>query len=113
MSGWSTAAQGWLSASPRPRSEVLVLGPAPVEDAEQNACIHSLSAAFAGVCAERNAPLVSVVESLPPHPTGWTMSLLGTMLTRELPGYGALADQVLNGGWLEWLCGSSDAVGAR
>jgi lysophospholipase L1-like esterase len=42
----------------------LVVGPAPVEDPEQNLRIRSLSGSFAEVCTDRGVPFVSVVEQL-------------------------------------------------
>jgi acyl-CoA thioesterase I len=91
---------------------VLIVGPAPVRDAEQNELIHSLSAAFAGVCAERGVPFVSVVESLLASPDWMDDVAAGDGAHPGADGYDALADQVLNGGWLEWLCASSGAASA-
>ncbi|MHB8243234.1 MAG: GDSL-type esterase/lipase family protein, partial [Solirubrobacteraceae bacterium] len=41
-----------------------VIGPAPVDDADQNRRIGDLSASFAHVCAERSTPFIGVVEVL-------------------------------------------------
>jgi acyl-CoA thioesterase-1 len=92
---------------------VLAVGPAPVEDAEQNEHIHSLSASFAGVCAERSTRFVSVVEPLLASRTWMDQVATGDGAHPGSAGYDALADQVLNGGWLEWLCATSGAAGAR
>lgn len=91
---------------------VLVVGPAPVEDAEQNERIDSLSISFA-VCAERSTPFVSVIESLLASSDWMDQVAAGDGAHPGAAGYDALADQVLNGGWLEWLCTSSGAVRAR
>jgi len=42
----------------------LVVGPAPVNDAEQNRRIQSLSADFDELCASRRVPFVGVIETL-------------------------------------------------
>ena len=92
---------------------VLVVGPAPVADAEQNERIRSLAASFAGVCAERSTPFVSVVELLLASPTWMDQVAAGDGAHPGAAGYDALADQVLSGGWLKWLRASSGAADAR
>jgi acyl-CoA thioesterase-1 len=91
---------------------VLIVGPAPVDDVEQNDRINSLSASFAGVCAERSAPFVSVGEPLLASPAWMDQVVAGDGAHPGAAGYDAFADQVLNSGWLEWLCASSSAAGA-
>jgi acyl-CoA thioesterase-1 len=42
----------------------LVVGPAPVDDAEQNRRIQDLSMSFGAACAERGIPFVGVIDAL-------------------------------------------------
>ena len=91
---------------------VLVVGPAPVDDVEQTERINSLSASFAGVYAERGAPFVSVVEPLLASLAWIDQVAAGDGAHPGAAGYDAFADEVLNGGWLEWLCAPSSAAGA-
>jgi lysophospholipase L1-like esterase len=92
---------------------VSVVGPAPVDDGGQNERIISLSASFAGVCAERSTPFVSVIEALLASPVWMEEVAAGDGAHPGAAGYDALAEQVLKRGWLEWLCGPSRALGAR
>jgi acyl-CoA thioesterase-1 len=92
---------------------VLVVGPAPIDDARQNELIRSLSASFADVCAECGTPFVSVVEALLASPLWMDQLAVGDGAHPRAAGYDALADQVLAGGWLEWLRKPSGAGGAR
>jgi acyl-CoA thioesterase-1 len=81
----------------------LVLGPAPVDDPEQNRRIQSLSVSFAEVCAERGVPFVSVIEPLLASPVWMEQIAGGDGAHPGTEGYDALADLVLAGGWLDWL----------
>jgi acyl-CoA thioesterase I len=85
---------------------VLVVGPAPVDNAEQNERIRNLSAAFAHVCRQAGIVFVSVVEALLASQL-W----LGEVATSDgahpaADGYQALSDCVIAGGWADWLRGS-------
>jgi acyl-CoA thioesterase-1 len=81
----------------------LVVGPAPVDDPEQNRRIHGLSVSFAEVCAERGVPFMSVVEALLASPVWMEQVAVGDGAHPGAEGYDALADLVLAGGWLDWL----------
>ena len=81
----------------------LVLGPAPVDDPEQNRCIHGLSVSFVEVCVRRGVPFVSVVEGLLASPVWMEQVAVGDGAHPGAEGYDALADLVLAGGWLDWL----------
>ncbi len=81
----------------------LVLGPAPVDDLEQNRRIYSLSVSFAGVCVEHGVPFVSVIEPLLASPIWREQVAAGDGAHPGAEGYDALADLVLAGGWLAWL----------
>jgi acyl-CoA thioesterase-1 len=84
---------------------VLVVGPAPVDDAEQNRRIRSLSAAFGEVCAERAVPFLSVVEPLLASKLWGEQVADGDGAHPGAAGYDALARLVLADGWLDWLRG--------
>jgi hypothetical protein len=81
----------------------LVLGPAPVDDPEQNQRIHSLSLLFGEVCAERGVPFVSVIEPLLASPVWMEQVAVGDGAHPGAEGYDALGRLVLAGGWLDWL----------
>jgi len=81
----------------------LVLGPAPVDDPEQNRRIRSLSVSFAGVCAERGVPFMSVIEPLLASPVWMEQVAVEDGAHPGAEGYDALAGLVLAGGWLDWL----------
>ncbi len=82
----------------------LVLGPAPVDDSDQNRRIHSLSVSFAELCAEHEVPYVSVIEPLVASPVWMEQVAAGDGAHPGAEGYDALARLVLAGGWLDWLC---------
>jgi acyl-CoA thioesterase-1 len=81
----------------------LVVGPAPVDDPEQNRRIHGLSVSFAEVCAERGVPFMSVVEGLLASPVWMEQVAVEDGAHPGAEGYDALARLVLAGGWLDWL----------
>lgn len=84
---------------------VRVVGPAPVDDAEQNRRIQSLSAAFGEICASRAVPFLSVVEPLLASKLWGEQVADGDGAHPGAEGYDALAQLVLAGGWLDSLRG--------
>lgn len=84
---------------------VLMVGPAPVDDTEQNERIRGLSGMFAGTCARRGVPFVSVVEPLLASRVWMKQVADGDGAHPAAEGYDALARLVLAGGWFEWLRG--------
>jgi acyl-CoA thioesterase-1 len=82
---------------------VLVVGAAPVDEAEQNGRIHALSLAFGDICAERGLPFVSVIDSLLANRLWMKEVAAGDGAHPGADGYDALARRVLEGGWLDWL----------
>jgi acyl-CoA thioesterase I len=86
---------------------VFVLGPAPVDDLEQNRRIHNLSVSFAEVCAEREVPFVSVIEPLLASLVWMEQVAIGDGAHPGAGGYDVLARLVLDGGWLDWLRGDA------
>ncbi len=91
---------------------VLVVGPAPVDDDEQNRRIQALSVAFGEICAERGVPFVSVIEPLLASGLWSEQVASGDGAHPGAGGYDALADLVLAGGWLGWLRGETADVPA-
>jgi lysophospholipase L1-like esterase len=86
----------------------LVVGPAPVEDAEHNERIRRLSASLGSACAEHGVPFISVIDPLLAC-TAWMEELaVGDGAHPGAGGYDALARQVLGSGWLDWLCTRSE-----
>jgi len=88
-----------------------VLGPAPVDDPEQNRRIQNLSLSFARVCAERLVPFVDVIEPLLASPAWMEQVASGDGAHPGAEGYDALAHLVLAGGWIDWLRRPRAAVG--
>ena len=86
----------------------LVVGPAPVDDAEQNRRIQDLSVAFREICASRAAPFLGVAEPLLASSVWSKQVASGDGAHPGAAGYQALAELVLSGGWLDWL--RSDAA---
>ena len=82
---------------------VLVVGPAPVDDAAQNQRIEALSASFAYVCARSNAPFVSVVDGLLASSSWCEQVVRGDGAHPAAAGYESLAQLVLAGGWFDWF----------
>jgi lysophospholipase L1-like esterase len=82
---------------------VLVVGPAPVDEDEQNGRIQALSRAFGEVCAERGLPFVSVIDPLLANRLWMKQVAAGDGAHPGADGYDALARSVLEGGWLDWL----------
>ena len=81
----------------------LVVGPAPVDDSEQNRRIQSLSDAFDEICAERGVSFLGVVEPLLTSDVWSEQVASGDGAHPGAAGYEALAELVLSGGWLDWL----------
>jgi acyl-CoA thioesterase-1 len=86
---------------------VLVVGPAPVDDAGQNRRIQTLSVALGETCATQGVPFLSVIESLLASDVWSEQVGSGDGAHPAAAGYDALAQLVLAGGWLDWLRGES------
>jgi acyl-CoA thioesterase I len=85
---------------------VFGLGPAPVDDPEQNERIRSLSGAFAEVCRGPGVPFVSVVELLLASPVWMQEVAAGDGAHPSTAGYEILAGCVIDAGWADWLRGA-------
>jgi acyl-CoA thioesterase I len=82
---------------------VLIIGPAPVDDPEQNERIRALSAAFADVCHRAGVSFVSVVEPLLASRVWMEEVAADDGAHPAVDGYEALSQLVIAGGWADWL----------
>jgi lysophospholipase L1-like esterase len=89
---------------------VLVVGPAPTDDAEQNRRIQTLSLAFGEICAVRAVSFISVLEALLASKLWGEQLASGDGAHPGGEGYDALAQLVLAGGWLDWLADETPLV---
>lgn len=81
---------------------VLMVGPAPVDEPEQNERIRDLSVAFADVCRGAGVAFVSVVEPLLTS-RAWAREVAaGDGAHPAAEGYQALSDHVI-AAWADWL----------
>jgi acyl-CoA thioesterase-1 len=83
----------------------LVVGPAPVDDEDQNERIAALSQGFAAICADKSAPFVDIVGELRNSPVWREEVATDDGAHPGAAGYELLAELVLAEGWLEWLIG--------
>ncbi len=81
----------------------LVIGPAPVADAEQNELIASLSHSFAEVCLSADVSYMPVLEPLLRSPTWMREVSASDGAHPAAAGYETLAGLVLATGWSQWL----------
>jgi len=79
------------------------VGPAPVADPAVDARIVALTAAYADVARAAGVPFVAVAEPLLATPAWRAEAAAGDGVHPGARGYGALAELVLAGGWLDWL----------
>lgn len=82
---------------------VLIVGPAPVADEEQNERIESVSRRFFGACREEGVPFVDVFRALRDSRIWREEVAADDGAHPGAAGYAALAQCVLAGGWLDWL----------
>lgn len=81
----------------------LVVGPAPVDDEEQNERISSVSRRFVGACREEGVPFIDVFRQLRDSELWRKEVAAGDGAHPGPAGYELLAELVLAAGWLEWL----------
>jgi acyl-CoA thioesterase I len=80
-----------------------VVGPPPAGEDAHDARIGALSASFQRLAASRGVPCVAVFEALCGSPE-WAREIVADDGVHPgAVGYGALAQLVLAGGWLDWL----------
>lgn len=87
-------------------ARVLMIGPAPVDDPEQNERIRTLSAVFADVCHRAGVSFVSVVEPLLASQVWMAEVAADDGAHPAAEGYGALSQLVIAAGWADWLRGA-------
>jgi acyl-CoA thioesterase-1 len=85
---------------------VLMVGPAPVDDAAQNERIRALSTSFAGVCEQAGVAFVGAVGPLLASDVWMSEVAAGDGAHPASDGYRMLADLVLAAGWADWLRGT-------
>ncbi|WP_298332391.1 GDSL-type esterase/lipase family protein [Haloactinopolyspora sp.] len=80
----------------------LVVGPPPVGDADLQARITDLDAAYADVCKRRDVPYIATAAPLA-RKAAWQRARSDDGVHPNQAGYGMLAYVVLAGGWYPWL----------
>lgn len=81
----------------------LVIGPAPVDDPEQNERIRTLSDRFSKTCARLDVHFLGVVEHLTGCSIWMTQVAAGDGAHPAAEGYDELANRILANGWADWL----------
>lgn len=81
----------------------LVVGPAPVDDPEQNRRLADLTASFAEVCDEHDAPFVAVLEPLSASTVWMSEVSAGDGAHPGAAGYQTLAQLLIENGLLTCL----------
>jgi acyl-CoA thioesterase I len=82
---------------------ISVVGPAPVDDAEQNRRISALTQSFAEACDERDTPFTGVFEPLL-ESSDWMSEVTATDGAHPgAKGYQAIAQLLIDRGLLTWL----------
>jgi acyl-CoA thioesterase-1 len=92
------------TASGRP---TYVVGPAPVDDTEQNRRIQALSTSFAEICRRHGTPFAPVVDRLLASEAWMSEVARGDGAHPGVRGYQALSDALIEDGLCAWL---TDAV---
>lgn len=82
---------------------VLVVGPAPIADGQQNARIRELDDRFAKVCAQRGVPYIAVFAPLDREPAWKTEVQEGDGSHPTARGYDLLT-KIIFEPWWTWLC---------
>ncbi len=81
----------------------LVVGPALVEDADQNKRTHSLAASFGEVCGQHGVPFLNMIAPLLASRVWMDEVAVDDGAHPGVAGYDTLAKHVLENGWLDWL----------
>lgn len=85
------------------RLDPFVIGPAPVDDIQQNRRIMALTKSFAEVCDERDVPFIGVAETLLESPVWMSQVSAGDGAHPGAEGYQTIAQLLIDGGLLAWL----------
>lgn len=89
----------------------LVVGPAPIDDSEQNRRIAGLSTSFAKICDEQDTPFIAVLEPLLESSLWMSEVSAGDGAHPGAAGYQTLAQLLIEKGLLAWL--STEREGLR
>jgi lysophospholipase L1-like esterase len=81
----------------------MMVGPAPVDDPDQNERLAELSAACAAVCARHEVFYAAVLDELLPSRPWMRQVAAGDGAHPDADGYALLAEVVLSAGLLDWL----------
>ena len=84
---------------------VMVVGPPPVGEPEEDERIRELSSQFAHVVTHRNLRYVETARVLSAHDVWRSEAAASDGSHPGAGGYAALAGIVLSGGWVDWLDG--------
>jgi lysophospholipase L1-like esterase len=82
---------------------VLIVGPPPVGEPEQDERIRELSDQFAHVATHRSVPFVATAATLGAHDAWRREAVANDGSHPGAGGYAALAEIVLAAGWIDWL----------
>ncbi|WP_309082065.1 GDSL-type esterase/lipase family protein [Zhihengliuella sp.] len=91
-----------LDAASQASIKALVVGPPPSLDAERNARLAELSAAYADVTSRRHHAFVDTFSPLQNHQQ-WRSDLAANSGVPGQAGHGLVAWLVLHRGWYQWL----------
>lgn len=83
--------------------DVFVVGPPPVGDPAQDERVRELSAGFAIVARERDVAYVDTLTTLSATPAWTAEAAANDGAHPGAGGYSALAQLILEGGWIGWL----------
>jgi len=89
----------------------LVVGPAPIDESEQNRRIAGLSASFAKVCDEQSTPFIAVYEPLLESSLWMSEVSAGDGAHPGVAGYQTLARLLIEKGLLAWLSTEREGLG--
>lgn len=88
----------------------LVVGPAPIDDLEQNRRIADLSASFAELCDEHDTPFIAALEPLSASAVWMSEVRAGDGAHPSAAGYQKLAQLLIEKGLLSWLGTARDRL---
>lgn len=87
---------------------VLLVGPAPVDEHDQNARIGALTESFAEVCHQRDVPFIPVLEPLEQSEVWMSEVARGDGAHPAARGYEMIAQLLIDAGLLSWLAGRAE-----
>jgi acyl-CoA thioesterase-1 len=88
----------------------LVVGPAPIDDSDQNRRIADLSASFAELCDEQDTPFIAVFETLLESSLWMSEVSAGDGAHPGAAGYQTLAQLLVDKGLATWLSAERESL---